>query len=116
MTMAGYLRTRVAYLQGLVEGLDISAESAQGRVLVELLDVMEDMAGVIEDIEQRTDELSDYLEEVDDDLEALEEEAVAEPVFVADGADDGAEVVVTRERCPECNQTLTIEAGTADRR
>ena len=41
---------RVAYVRGLFEGLDFSAEKKEGRILQAMLDLLEDMALSIEDL------------------------------------------------------------------
>ncbi len=44
------LRSRVAYLHGLAEGLDLDTGSPHGRVLAGVLDVLGDLAEEIEEL------------------------------------------------------------------
>lgn len=65
---------KVAYLKGLAEGLEISADSKTGKIITGILDVLEEMAESIELLEDESDTLDDYITEVDEDLGQLEED------------------------------------------
>ena len=39
------LKARVAYLQGLSDGLEISADSKEGKLLQGIIDVLDDFCG-----------------------------------------------------------------------
>ena len=63
---------KVAFLKGLAEGLEISADSKNGKILKGILDVLGDMAEAIETLEDENETLEDYIEEIDEDLGDLE--------------------------------------------
>lgn len=106
------LRARVAYLQGLMEGMGVEAAGPQGRILSEIVHVLEDMADAVTDVVEHQDDLAGYIEEVDEDLTDL-----AGDVYTGDEAeDDEAEVNLGELRCPQCGQTLALEAGAVDGR
>ena len=65
---------KVAYLKGLAEGLDISSDSKNGKIIKGILDVLEDMAASIEMLEDENESLEDYITELDEDLGELEED------------------------------------------
>lgn len=67
------LRRRVAYLTGLAAGLSLSAQSAEGRVLAGIIEVLDAMAEEMERLDGRLGELAEYLGELDQDLFDLEE-------------------------------------------
>lgn len=108
------LRSRVAYLQGLAEGLDIDASSAEGRVLGAVVDVMGDLAEAIDQLADTQEEMADYLEEMDDDLSTVEESVLEEGL---DGVIPTEHVHVHHEDgvamacCPDCGETLGAGAG-----
>jgi DNA-directed RNA polymerase subunit delta len=79
------IRSKVAYLQGLAEGLNIDESTREGRVLLSMIDVLDDMAMHVEEIVEAQNELADYVEEVDDDLSTLEDQAV---VMVTEDEDE----------------------------
>ena len=67
------LKEKVAYIKGLSDGLNLDTNTAEGKILAAMMDLLEDMASDIEDIEESIDYLGDYVEEVDKDLGELEE-------------------------------------------
>ncbi|HYF91262.1 MAG TPA: AraC family transcriptional regulator [Symbiobacteriaceae bacterium] len=109
------IRSKVAYLQGLAEGLDLDTGSPEGRVLSSMLDVLVDLADELTEVTHAQNELAEYVEDVDYDLGALEETIYSDDdqvvEFVPSVAlleeEDGVEMTV----CPECGETLSAAAG-----
>jgi|GEM_PF-23376 len=64
---------KVAYLKGLAEGLEISSDSKNGRIVKGILDVLEDIAASMQTLEDENETLEDYITEVDEDLGEVEE-------------------------------------------
>ena len=64
---------RVAYLKGLAEGMKLSEETNEGKLLLKMLDALEDMAEEISALRADHDELDEYVESIDDDLADMEE-------------------------------------------
>ncbi|KNZ70706.1 hypothetical protein Tfer_0384 [Thermincola ferriacetica] len=97
------LKKRVAYLQGLAEGMDIDDGSKEGRILAGIIDVLGEMAEQIEDIEAAQSDLEDYVESIDEDLYNLE------------GDVHGADIEEYMEvECPNCGQIVCFDAGIVD--
>lgn len=80
----GRLRQRVAYVSGLAAGLEVAGQTAEGRVLAGILEVLDAMAEEMERLDRRLGELGEYLGELDQDLFDLEE-AVGGEEAGADG-------------------------------
>ena len=70
----GNIKERVAYLQGLTQGLNVSLHSAEGKLLINIIDVLDDMAEEINNIQMGQADLETYIESMDEDLTDLEEE------------------------------------------
>lgn len=112
------IRAKVAYLQGLAEGLDIEVSSPEGRILSSIIEVLGDVADQVVDIEDAQAELAEYVEDVDYDLGELEE-SVYEDVEDEDGTirfipDDDlitSEDDVSIVSCPQCGETLGAFTG-----
>lgn len=66
-----YILQRIAYLEGLLDGLKIDEESKEGQVLAELVDIVGDLADTIRD---ELLDLESYVDVVEEDLADLEEE------------------------------------------
>ncbi|UFJ42924.1 hypothetical protein LOK74_10705 [Brevibacillus humidisoli] len=79
------LEKRISYLRGLADGFDVSETSREGKVLVDMIQVIDDMVAEMKELHVRVQETEEYLEAVDEDLSELEyllfdEEALYEVV------------------------------------
>ena len=103
------LSEKVAYLKGLSEGLKISADSDQGRVITEIIGVLQDVADSVSALEEECDRLNEYVEEIDEDLGDVEE-----TVYGDDEEDDDYEEDedydddVIEIECPNCGETICV--------
>lgn len=95
-----YLAERVAYLRGLSEGLSISDQSAEGKLLLKIIEVLEDVSDSIDTLEEAQQELDEYVENMDDDLAEVEEELFGEE----DEDDDFLEI-----ECPHCHEVIYFD-------
>ena len=62
-----------AYLKGLAEGLNINESTNEGKLILKMLEVIEEMAEKIEVLESANEELYAYVEEMAEDLVNLED-------------------------------------------
>ena len=62
-----------AYLKGLMDGLKLSTETDEGKMIAAIVDLLGDMAKRITDIEETTIAISDELDEIEEDLDAIED-------------------------------------------
>ena len=95
-----------AYIKGLADGLDYDKESAEGKLITALIDLVGEMAGAIDEIDSSMDEidsdleeLNDYIEEVDSDLGDVEE------YLFGDEDDDDFRMMF----CPHCNEEIYFD-------
>lgn len=102
------LKTRVAYLQGLSAGLDVSAESKEGKLLQGIIEVLDEFAESVGSLEEAQEQLEDYLDSIDEDLYHLEDEIYESDDMVACG-DKYIEV-----DCPGCGETVCFDADIVD--
>ena len=70
-----------AYLKGLMDGLKLTTETDEGKMIAAIVDLLGDMAKRITDIEETTIAISDELDEIEEDLDAIED-------FIMDEEDD----------------------------
>ena len=118
------LGEKVSYLKGLAEGMKIDASSDEGKLIVQMIDVLSEAAKQLDELQDAYQELNDYVECIDDDLEELElqyegEEGEDEDGFdfdedepdeaVSDSSDDCAMYVGCL--CPECGGMFCVDAG-----
>ena len=72
---------KAAYLKGLMDGLNLDTEKAEGKMIAAIVDLLGDMAKRVKDIEDTTIAISDELDEIEEDLDAIED-------FIMDEEDD----------------------------
>ncbi|AIF51488.1 MULTISPECIES: CD1247 N-terminal domain-containing protein [unclassified Pelosinus] len=95
------IKERVAYLQGLTQGLNVSSHSAEGKLLINIIDVLDDMAEEFSNIQMVQEDLETYVESMDEDLTDLEEEVY----------DDVAGEELVEVQCPSCHETVSFESS-----
>ncbi|CAM3243164.1 CD1247 N-terminal domain-containing protein [Brevibacillus invocatus] len=66
------LENRIAYLRGLADGLDVGTQSAEGKMLAEMIEILDDMQAEIHVLHTRLEETEDYVEAIDEDLGEME--------------------------------------------
>ena len=67
------LSEKSAYLKGLMDGLKLDTEAAEGKMIAGIVDLLQDMATTVSDLEENAIAVSDELDEIEDDLDAIEE-------------------------------------------
>lgn len=63
---------RAAYLRGLCDGLEIDSSTKEGKLLLAMVDVIDELAASVSDLEAIADSMSDELDEVAEELLELE--------------------------------------------
>ena len=63
---------KVAYIKGLVDGLDLDAKKDEVKVIKAIIELLDDMAMSVSDLEEGLDVVSDQVDEIDEDLSDLE--------------------------------------------
>ena len=118
-----YISERVAYLDGLAEGLKLKDDD-HGKVLAGIIDVLHEIASdleerdeVQEDVLDSLDELYDsiddineYMEAMDEDLTHVEEELFGELDDEDDCCcDDCCDEDCYEVECPHCGETVCFK-------
>ena len=67
------LSEKAAYLRGLMDGLKLDTDSAEGKMISAIVDLLGDMSKKVTDIEDTTIAISDELDEIEEDLDAIED-------------------------------------------
>ena len=62
-----------AYLKGLMDGLKLDTEKAEGKMIAAIVDLMGDVTRRLSDVEETTIAISDELDEIEEDLDAIED-------------------------------------------
>ena len=62
-----------AYLKGLMDGLKLSTETDEGKMIAAIVDLLGDLTRKVTDIEDTTIAISDELDEIEEDLDSIED-------------------------------------------
>ena len=64
---------KAAYLKGLMDGLQLDTEKAEGKMISAIVDLLGDVTKRLNDVEETTIAISDELDEIEEDLDAIED-------------------------------------------
>lgn len=106
---------KVAYLKGLADGLDLDLEvSKEGKLLVKIIDILEDLGLAVEDLEVETQVNSGELEALAEDVADMEgilfDEWDEEDEDEFDLLDDDFFEI----ECPSCGDDIIIDESILD--
>lgn len=100
---------KVSYIKGLAEGLDLDETSKEGKVLLAIIDALDDIAHQVDEIDMDLSDLADVVGEIDDTVADIEED------FYGDECDDDdcdcccGDEDMYEITCPECNNSITVD-------
>ncbi|WP_126427557.1 CD1247 N-terminal domain-containing protein [Brevibacillus marinus] len=132
-----HVEKRISYLRGLADGFAVGEASREGKILVDLIQVIDDLAAEIDELHLRLQEAEQYVEAVDEDLSDLEymlfddaalyevveddEEAGeyadlddSEDAFLYETTGEAGEAAYGRSyefECPSCRETILFHEG-----
>ena len=64
---------KAAYLKGLMEGLNLDTEKAEGKMIAAMVELLGDVTKRLADVEETTIAISDELDQIEEDLDAIED-------------------------------------------
>ena len=67
------INEKSAYLKGLMDGLKISEETNEGKMIAAIVDLLGDVTKKLTNVEDTTIAISDELDEIEEDLDAIED-------------------------------------------
>ena len=96
---------KVAYLKGLMNGLELDTTTKEGKLLAAVVEVLDEMALSIVDVEEAYDELQEVVDAIDEDLGELEEDFYDEDECECDCCEDEEYEIV----CPSCGDAIYVD-------
>ena len=111
---------KVAYLKGLMEGMELDTSSKEGKLFSMIAEILEDLALDVEDIEDNTFDLAEELDALSDDVADLEDIIYDDDDEDEDDEDDSdccgccctgddEDPVFFEVTCPSCDKTITVD-------
>ena len=114
---------KVAYLKGLMAGLDLDADSKEGKLFTCIADILEDLALDVEDLEENSLDLGEEIDALSDDLSDVEDLLFDDDDDDDEDEDDcdcscccgcGDETLFFEVTCPACDNTITVDEDVLD--
>ena len=105
---------KVAYLRGMLEGMKFDADSDMGKIVLKLIDIVDDLAHDLTDAEERADVMADYIDELDHDFGEVEEYVYGDDCDCCDDddcdccCDDDDDDDLYELECPNCGDKIYI--------
>ncbi len=96
---------KIAYLKGLMEGMNVDTESNEGKLFAAVVDVLDEIALEVEDLTDEVMELGDGLDVISDDLSDVEDIVYDDD----DDDDDDEEEECYATTCPECEEEIFFD-------
>lgn len=119
------LSERSAYLKGLMDGLKLDTEKAEGRMISGIVELLQEMTTSISDLEENAIAVSDELDEIEDSLDNIEDyllddedeaeyEDEDDEGFEDDDGEDFAydEDAMYEVTCPKCGEVIEVDEDT----
>lgn len=100
---------KVAYLKGLMEGLNIDEQTNEGKLFTAIVDVLDEIALEIEDLTDEVMELGDGLDVVSDDLGDVEDIVYDDDDDDDDDDEEDEEEECYATTCPECEEEIYFD-------
>lgn len=103
---------KIAYIQGLAEGLGVNDSTKEGKVIIAMLDVLKDIGLTVEETDEELDDIADIMSDMEESISDLEDEVYGD----YDEDDDELDLEDLYEvTCPSCNNTITIDYEILDK-
>ena len=115
------LTDRVAFLRGLAEGMQLDASKPEAKMILKMLELMDEIAKDNDDLHKQLDELNEYMESIDEDLSDMEEDIYGdmsdadeeeEDEDEEDEEDDDERTV--EYSCPYCGEVMVFDVERFD--
>lgn len=103
---------KIAFLKGLMEGMNLDTDSNEGKLFRAIADVLDEIALEVEDLTDEVMELGDGLDVVSDDLGDLEDIIYDDEDDFEDDEDeeeDDEEEECYATTCPECEEEIFFD-------
>ncbi len=104
------LKEKVAYIKGMMNGMNFEANTNEGRLIAAIVDALEEMAKTVTEIDEDVDELYDEIDAMNEDLEDVEnymfgdEDEDEDEETDEEDVDQNAYEIV----CPNCGEVVCV--------
>lgn len=115
------LGDKMSYLRGMIDGMELDLTTTkEGKVLAQLLEVMQETVLYVTDLQDQVDELTELCESLDEDLGDVEAEIFGEDEYEAEEEADDLDYDEDDDEdlyeavCPNCHNTIVLADSVLD--
>ena len=105
---------KAAYLKGLMDGLNLDTEKAEGKMISAIVELLGDVTKKLSDVEDTTIAISDELDEIEEDLDAIEDYILEDEDEDEDWDDEDWDDEYEECDCEECDCEEGFDYGDED--
>ena len=105
---------KAAYLKGLMDGLNLDTEKAEGKMISAIVELLGDVTKKLTDVEDTTIAISDELDEIEEDLDAIEDYILEDEDEDEDWDDEDWDDEYEECDCEECDCEESFDFGDED--
>lgn len=116
-----YLSEQVAYLKGLAEGMKIDDGKNEGKLLLKIIDVLDEIAATVEELDEEVLDSAERLEDVEDCLDDVCEDLYDGECDCDCDCDcdddydyDDEDMEFYEVECPSCNEKVYFDEDMID--
>ncbi len=107
------LKEKVAYIKGMMNGMQFEADTNEAKLLTAIVDVLEDIAKSVTEIDEDMDTLYNEVDAMSEDLEDVENYVFDEDDDDYDDEDDFEENQYEIV-CPQCGEVVCVDEDMLD--
>ncbi|WP_333860386.1 CD1247 N-terminal domain-containing protein [Clostridium sp.] len=104
--------SKVFYLKGLVDGLKIDKSTNEGKVIMEIVDVLKSIAEEIENISEDHKDMRSYIDSMNKDLAVLQDNLYDDDYETYKDEGENFEEI----QCPNCNDMVYVDKDILEKR
>lgn len=114
------LKERMAYVKGLAAGTDLNRNSPEGRILAEMMDLLDEVIRAVDKLQIYHEDLEEYVGAIDEDLTDLENDFYDEydeqidAYGSTDETDDLDDIEYLELECPNCKELVYVDQDVFD--
>ena len=116
-----YLSEQTAYLKGLAEGMEIDTTKNEGKLLLKIIDVLDELAATVEELDEESLENTERLDDVEDCLDDICEDLYDDECDCDCGCDCDDDCCECDDdldfyevECPSCNEKVYFDEDMID--
>ena len=109
--MAMDLNAKAAYIRGMMKGMEFDPTTQEGKIIVAMMDLLEEMAAQVTEHDDALDQVYDELETLDQDVDDIVSDLYADDDD-EDEDDEDDDSTMYEVTCPNCGQISTLDEET----